>query len=393
VKVVELAGIGPSPFAGMMLADLGADVLRVAAPRRSGLGAEQQSGAVLNRGRATVTLDLKTDDDRARVMRLLDQADALIEGFRPGVMERLGLAPDRCLERNRRLVYTRITGWGQAGPDAASPGHDINYLGLAGTLSLLGRAGQPPTPPANLLGDFGGGGMFAVVGTLAALLHARATGRGQVVDASIMGGSAALASMVHALMAGGQWGARGTNVFDTGAPYYEVYRTADDGWMAVAATAPASFETLCCVLEVSVADLPPYTDRTAWPELRRRLTAAFATRSRAEWELRFAQTEACATPVLNLAEAAEHPHSTARGQFIDVGGVLQAAPEPRFSLTPTAAPTPPRHGVDAVLTALTAWGFRPQEAAEIAQRNGVDEAAPRDIQHSPPGGRLDREAR
>ena len=358
VRVLELGGIGPGPFCCMVLADLGADVIRIAAPRATGVGTRQVSGAVLNRGRVEMALDLKEEEGLQAALSLMERADVLVEGFRPGVAERLGLGPDACLGRNPGLVYVRVTGWGQSGPLAHAHGHDINYLALSGTLDMLGRAGQPPTPPINLLGDFGGGGMLAVIGALAGLRAAADSGRGQVVDASILDGSALLTSMVHAMAAGGRWRAeRGTNTFDTGAPYYDVYETADARWMAVAATSPTAFASLCSVLGMDAGETPSIPERSEWPLLRSRIAAAFRDRPQSEWVKRFEGTQSCVTPVLTVDEAVEHPHNIEHGTFVAVNGVVQAAPAPRFSESPAAPPEPLRTDRGAVAGALGRWGL------------------------------------
>lgn len=356
VRILELAGIGPGPFGCMVMADLGADIIRLAAPRPTGVGTRQVSGAVLNRSRVEASADLKTTEGRAFAQDLAARADVLVEGFRPGVAERLGIGPEVCLERNPRLVYVRATGWGQDGPLAGTHGHDINYLALAGTLNLLGRAGQPPTPPVNLLGDFGGGGMLVVIGALAGLHSAHVTGRGQVVDASILDGTALLSSMIHAMLATERWNEqRGTNVFDTGAPFYDVHETSDGSWMAVAATSVRAFEELCAGLGIE-SDAGALSAREEWPSLRAAIAAAFRSRSASEWTAVFDGSPACVTPVLSFAGALEHPHNAARGTFVTVDGVAQAAPAPRFQGSPAATPQPLAREDDALQHSLERWG-------------------------------------
>lgn len=338
LRVVELAGIGPGPFAGMMLADHGAEVIRIDRP-----DARHDPFDPLLRSRRSVVLDLKDADDRDRLRALVRTADGLIEGFRPGVMERLGIGPDILLEDNPRLVYGRMTGWGQTGPLAASAGHDINYIALAGTLAAFGREGGPPTPPINLVGDFGGGGMLLAFGMVAAMLAVRNGGSGQVVDCAMVDGSALLASMIWGFRAAGRWkDERGVNLLDTGAPFYDTYLTADDEYLAVGAIEPAFYQHLRQGLEAEgEAGLAEQSDPSAWPGQKRRIADLIRRRTRAEWVERFAERDACVTPVLGFDEAVAHPHNRARGTFIDVGGVVQPAPAPRYSATPCALPTPP----------------------------------------------------
>src|SRR4051812_2240675 len=334
LAVVELAGIGPAPFAGMLLADLGADVIRVQRPGEGSPLDQDQRFDLLNRGKRTVVADLKAQPGRDRVLSLLGDADVLIEGYRPGVAERLGVGPDAALARNPRLVYGRMTGWGQEGPLAATAGHDITYLAVTGALDAIGRAGGPPQVPLNLLGDFAGGSLYLVVGVLAALREAARTGRGQVVDAAVVDGVAHLSTLFHGLAAAGEWqDTRGTNLLDTGAPFYDVYPAADGRYLAVGALEPQFYAELVRLLEPG-DDLPGQYDRARWPELRGRIAAAFATRTQQEWAQVFEGTEACVAPVLSLAEAGTHPHLADRGTFERAGGVVQPAAAPRFSATP-----------------------------------------------------------
>ncbi|MEV8637932.1 CaiB/BaiF CoA-transferase family protein [Streptosporangium sp. NPDC051023] len=338
--VVEMAGVGPGPFAGMMLADLGADVIRVDRPGRgasvvpSGGAVARNAADVTSRGRRSVGVDLKSPDGVELVLKLVERADALIEGYRPGVMERLGLGPDECLARNGRLVYGRMTGWGQEGPLAGSAGHDINYISLSGALSAIGRAGQAPVPPLNLVGDYGGGAMLLAYGVLAGLLSAGRDGVGQVVDAAMVDGSALLMAPFYGAHAMGQWAERGTNLLDTGAPFYDVYATSDGGHVSVGPIEPQFFGLLIELL--GVADLDPrgQYDPATWPALRERLAKAFAENTRDHWEEVFGGTDACVAPVLSLAEAPAHPHNVARATFVSRDGVVQPAPAPRFSRTP-----------------------------------------------------------
>ncbi|REE94993.1 CaiB/BaiF CoA transferase family protein [Thermomonospora umbrina] len=339
VRVIELAGIGPGPFAAMLLADLGAEVVRVdrvSAALPAGSGAT--STDFTNRGKRSIAVDLKNEKGRQVVLRLVEQADALLEGFRPGVTERLGLGPDDCLAANPRLVYGRMTGWGQEGPLSQSAGHDIGYIAVTGALHAIGRAGGPPQVPLNLLGDFAGGSMYLVVGMLAALLEAKTSGRGQVVDAAIVDGTAHLTTFIHGFLAGGLWSdERGVNMLDTGAPWYDVYETADGRHVAVGAIEPQFYAEFLRRLGLEGdGDLPGQHDREGWPRLRERFAAAFKARTRDEWAEVFLPGDACVAPVLSMREAAEHPYNTARDVFVEDGGHPQPAPAPRFSRTPGA---------------------------------------------------------
>jgi alpha-methylacyl-CoA racemase len=357
VKVVELAGIGPAPFACMMLAELGAEVLRIERPG-GGLALGPPELELLNRGRRSVALDLKNPAAIEAVLQLVAGADVLVEGFRPGVAERLGLGPEACQAVNPKLVYGRMTGWGQDGPLAQSAGHDIDYLALSGALHMIGRAGGPPQVPVNLLGDFAGGSLYLVVGVLAALVEARGSGRGQVVDAAIVDGAAHLTTMIYGALAGGSWKPeRGTNLLDTGAPFYDVYETSDGEFMAVGALEPAFYAELVRLLEIEV---PDRYDLANWPELHKVLTETFARRTQAEWTELFDGTDACVSPVLR--PAADHPHLVARGTFIDHNGVRQPAPAPRFSRTPSAVTEPPARPGQHTRAALTDWGVADVEA-------------------------------
>ena len=351
VKVVELAGIGPAPFACMMLAELGAEVLRIERPG-GGLAFGPPELELLNRGRRNVALNLKDPAAIDTVLQLVAGADVLIEGFRPGVAERLGLGPDECQAVNPKLVYGRMTGWGQDGPLAQSAGHDIDYLGLSGALHLIGRAGGPPQVPLNLLGDFAGGSLYLVVGVLAAVVEARGSGRGQVVDAAVVDGAAHLTTMIHGAMAGGSWKPeRGTNLLDTGAPFYDVYETSDGEFMAVGAIEPRFYDELIRLLGI---EAPDRSDSANWPVLHELLTKTFAQRAQAEWTEIFDGTDACVSPVLR--PAADHPHLVARGTFVDKDGVRQPAPAPRFSRTPSQLGRPPAHPGQHTREALADWG-------------------------------------
>ncbi|MCK8432841.1 CoA transferase [Streptomyces sp. D2-8] len=346
VRVVELAGIGPGPFAAMLLADLGADVVRVDRPGGPGLAIDPACD-VTNRNKRSVVVDLKAPDGPDQVLDLVARADILVEGNRPGVAERLGVGPGACHARNPRLVYGRMTGWGQDGPLAQRAGHDIAYIAPTGTLGMIGRPDEPPAVPANLLGDYAGGSLYLVVGVLAALHHARATGTGQVVDAAIVDGTAHLATMIHGMLAAGGWqDRRGANLLDGGCPYYGTYETADGRYMAVGALEPQFYAEFLALLGIE-DQAAARKDVTRWGELREQVAARFKTRTRDEWTDAFDGSDACVAPVLSLREAPHHPHLAARGTFTDHGGITQPAPAPRFSATPTSVRTgPARPGAD-----------------------------------------------
>jgi alpha-methylacyl-CoA racemase len=344
IRILEIAGIGPGPFCAMMLADQGAEVIRIDRAAGHGPGVSKV-GALdyLNRSRRSIAVDLKNPEGVALVMEMIATADGLIEGFRPGVMERLGLGPDAALKRNPRLVYGRMTGWGQDGPMAQAAGHDINYIALAGALHAFGRAGERPTPPINMVGDFGGGGMLLAFGMVCALLEAKSSGAGQVVDAAMVDGSATLMMMIHALMAMGLWrDERGVNLLDTGAHFYEVYETSDGKFISLGAIEPRFYaEFLKRAGLESDPDFAKQLDNSRWPALKRRLEAHFKTRTQAQWCQAMEASDACFAPVLSLTEAPQHPHLAARGTFIDLDGVQQPAPSPRFSRTPADFPRRP----------------------------------------------------
>jgi alpha-methylacyl-CoA racemase len=357
LRVIELAGIGPGPFCAMLLADLGAEVLAVDRP-----GGPPPPG-LFARGRRRLAVDLKHPEGPGVVLDLAAAADALVEGFRPGVAERLGIGPEACLARNPRLVYGRVTGWGQEGPLAGSAGHDIDYIALAGALHPVGPADGPPVPPLNLLGDFGGGGMLLALGVVAALLEAGRSGHGQVVDAAMVDGAALLTTELHELLAAGLWNdRRGANLLDGAAPFYGVYETSDGRHLAVGALEPRFYAEL--LERVGLGDdLPDQYDQTAWPALRDRLAAVFRTRTRDDWCQLLEGTDACVAPVLSLLEAPAHPHHQARHTFIEVAGVTQPAPAPRFSRTPTAHPAAgPTTDLDQT---LAAWGLPPDRVAHL----------------------------
>jgi len=357
VKILEFEAIGPAPFAGMLLADMGADVLLVDRPGESGLGLQRaRSQDVMLRGKRSVTLDLKSPAAREAALELVSRADALIEGFRPGVMERLGLGPDVALRRNGKLVYGRMTGWGQQGPLAPRAGHDINYIALAGVLQAFGRKGQAPVPPLNLVGDFGGGGMLLGFGVVCALLEAQRSGRGQVIDAAMVDGAALLAAMFSGFLAAGAWSEeRGVNILDTGAPWYDVYETADGKYVAIGAIEDKFFAEL--LSRLGLKDLSAQHDRSGWPEMRALFQRTFKARTRAEWERVFEGSDACFAPVLNWSDARDHAHSRSRNAYVEVASVRQPAPAPRFSRTGAAVPQPPPQRGQGGRAALHDWGF------------------------------------
>jgi alpha-methylacyl-CoA racemase len=330
VRIIELAGIGPVPFAGMMLADHGADVIRVERP-----GEPARRSDPLARSRRSVTLDLKTTSGVARFRRLCSTADGLIEGFRPGVMERLGLGPDILLADRPALIYGRMTGWGQDGPYAAKAGHDINYIAISGVLGACGRTGEKPVPPLNLVGDFGAGGMMLAFGMVSALLAAKSGGKGQVIDCAMTDGAALLMALIWGLRAQGAWqDKRGVNALDGGAPFYEVYETAEGGYIALGAIEEKFYATLCNRL--GIAEDPIFNaqyDQSLWPEQKRKLTALFLTKSRGEWCELLKGADACFSPVLTMSECLEDSHNRARKTFIEIGGTIQPAPVPRYSIT------------------------------------------------------------
>jgi alpha-methylacyl-CoA racemase len=371
VRVIEIASLAPAPFGCMVLADLGADVLRVDRPDRSGRQALPPTDP-LCRSRRSIRLNLKDPAGADVLLRLTDTADVLVEAFRPGVAERLGFGPDICAARNPRLIYARMTGWGQEGPLADTAGHDIDYIAVSGSLDPIGRAGERPVPPLNLIGDFGGGGMLLAVGVLAALLERERSGLGQVVDAAMVDGSALLASFLYGLRAAGAWqDERGTNVLDGGAPFYDTYRSADGRHMAVGALEPKFYAELLTRLGLDSAGLPAQYDRSGWPRLRARFAEVFAARTQAEWMEVFAGSDACVAPVVAPGDAPAHPHNAARGTFIDVGGVTQPAPAPRFSRTPSAQPSPPvRPGTD-TSDVLAGLGFTAAEITALRDRGAA----------------------
>lgn len=372
VRVVELAGLGATPFAGMLLADMGADVVLVERPARWDPRAGMAPRNVLTRSRRSIAVDLKHPDAVEAVLRMVARADILIEGYRPGVAERLGLGPDDCLARNPALVYGRMTGWGQDGPLAQAAGHDIVYIALTGVLGQLGRPDERPPPPLNAIGDFGGGAVFCAMGVLAALLEARASGQGQVVDAAMVDGAATFTTMLHEMAAEGQWsGVRGTDLINGGAHFYEVYETADGKHVAVGAIEVEFYAELLAAIGVEDPGMASRLDRAQWPMMKERLAAAFRTRTRAEWVELLEGTDACFAPVLDLDEATQHPHNVARGTFTKVGGVTQAAPAPRFSRTPSGPARPRPDQGEHTAQVLAEVGYSEAEIQKLREMGAV----------------------
>ena len=373
ITVIELAGIGPGPFCGMMLADLGADVIRVdRAQSVQGGDPERPPADLLARGRRSIGVDLKSPDGVEVVLSLVERADALIEGFRPGVTERLGLGPDDCLARNPRLVYGRMTGWGQDGPYASTAGHDINYISLAGALDPIGRRGEAPVPPLNLVGDFGGGGLLLAFGIVAGLLEARTSGRGQVIDAAMVDGAAALMTMTHSLRAMGIWNdERGTNMLDTGAHFYDVYETADGGYVSIGSIEPQFYAELLRLTGLEGEDLPWQHDRAQWPALKERLAGIFRTKTRDEWCEIMEGTDVCFAPVLTIPEAVAHPHNVHRGTFVEVAGIPQPGPAPRFSRTEAAIARPPAHAGQHTDEILAEAGVDADRIAKLRETGAI----------------------
>ncbi|MEI8263601.1 MAG: CaiB/BaiF CoA-transferase family protein [Actinomycetes bacterium] len=371
IKVIELAGIGPSPYACMLLADAGADILRLDRP-----GAAMPPGApkweLLNRSRPSIGIDLKNPDAIALALELIGDADVVIEGYRPGVAERLGLGPDDCLAVNPKIVYGRMTGWGQEGPLAERAGHDINYIAIAGALWPIGRSDEIPTLPLNLVGDFGGGGMMLAFGVVSALLSARLTGRGQVVDASMVDGAASMMTMTYGFNVAGLWEwERGVNMLDTGAHFYEVYETKDDKYFAVGAIERKFYAELLEGLGLSGEELPDQMDRTGWPGLKVRFAEIFKTKTRDEWTEIFDGTDACATPVLSPIETFHHPHMEQRSTFVEIDGVMQPAPAPRFSATPSAISRGASLPCSDTDEGLLSWGVDPERLQTLRDAGAI----------------------
>ena len=367
LKVIEIAGIGPGPFCATVLADMGAEVIRVDRPQAAAAAEPSKPPPdPLLRNRRSIAIDLKHPDGVETLLGLVEHADALIEGFRPGVMERLGVGPDVCLERNPRLVFGRMTGFGQEGPLAGAAGHDINYIALGGALEGIGRRGGPPVPPLNLIGDFGGGGMLLAFGVVAAIVERDRSGPGQVVDAAMVDGAALLMSMSWGMRHTGVLSEeRGTNLLDTGAHFYDVYQTADGKYVSIGSIEPQFYAELLECSGLGGQDLSPQMDRAKWPEMKERVAAVFKTKTRDEWCKIMEGTDVCFAPVLSLAEAPEHPHNKLRKTFIDVAGVKQPAPAPRFSRTPADPPVPGAHPGQHTTDVLADWGFGSERITEL----------------------------
>jgi alpha-methylacyl-CoA racemase len=379
IRVVEFAGIGPAPMCAMLLADLGAEVIAIERLEPAGTGIPRpREFDVCRRSRRSIAIDLKTAEGVACALDLIARADAVIEGFRPGVMERLGLGPGACCERNPRLVYGRLTGWGQDGPLAEAAGHDLNYVAITGALAQIGRdAGQPPAIPLNLIGDYGGGGMLLAFGLVCALLEATRSGKGQVVDAAMIDGAATLMSAIYGLAAAGiHLPPRGSNVLDGGAPFYNVYQCADGEWVTVAAIEPKFRDVLLHGLGFASAEFPDPDDRAQWPQGRQLMAERFAQRSRDEWCDLLLGSDACFAPMLGCGEAPAFAQNRAREVFVDVAGVVQPAPSPRFSRTAAGPPTPPEEPGASTHAVLAAWGFAPEQISALAARSIIP---------SPPG--------
>ena len=368
-RIIEIAGIGPGPFAAMMLADMGAEVIRVErAQNVRGPAPSTPHGDVSLRGRRNVALDLKHPDGAATLLDLVEKADALIEGFRPGVMERLGVGPDECLARNPKLVFGRMTGWGQDGPYAMSAGHDINYISLAGALAHFGRQGEAPVPPLNMVGDFGGGGMFLAYGVVCALLEAQRSGAGQVVDTAMVDGTAMLMAMFWSMKAGGMFDEdnRGTNLLDTGAHFYDAFRCADGKYVSIGSIEPQFYAELLSITGLSDdAEFGRQMDKQMWPHLKTRLAQVFETKTRDEWCTLMEHTDVCFAPVLTMSEAAQHPHNVARGTFVDIAGVRQPSPAPRFSRTKAEIDGLPAHPGQHTKQVLADWGIPAQRIDDV----------------------------
>jgi alpha-methylacyl-CoA racemase len=379
VKIIELAGIGPAPFCAMLFADMGAEVVRVDRAANVGTDTDRDGNDarfnLLLRGRRNIAVDLKTKAGQDAVLRLIDQADALIEGFRPGVMERLGLAPDICLKRNPKLVYGRMTGWGQDGPIAHIAGHDINYIALSGALAAIGEAGRAPVPPLNLIGDFGGGALYLAMGVLAGVLNARASGKGQVIDCSMVEGAASLMTSMYGALASGAWiEERGRNRTDGGSHFYHVYETKDGEFITVGSIEPQFYRLLLTHTGLEGTDLPEQADRAQWPAMQERFAKIFEQKTRAEWVAIMQQTDICFAPVLTMSEAIEHEHNRRRASFVEVDGIAQPAPAPRFLGTPTSVQSSPARAGEHTDAILRDWGFSAAEIAALQANRAVRSA-------------------
>jgi alpha-methylacyl-CoA racemase len=376
-KIVEFAGIGPAPMCAMLLADMGADVLRIDRAEDAALGvALETKYSLLSRGRKSVAIDLKKPEGVAAAMKLIEKADALLEGFRPQVMERLGLGPDECLKRNPRLIYGRMTGWGQEGPLAHAAGHDINYIALSGVLASIGRRGEAPVPPLNLVGDFGGGGLYLALGVVAGLLEAQKSGKGQVVDSAMVDGAASLLTAIYGMHASGMWSEkRGENILDTGAHFYDVYETKDGQYVSIGSIEAKFYAELLKRSGLEGQEMPRQMDRKAWPDLKEKFSALFKAKTRDEWCKIMEGSDICFAPVLSMAEAPIHPHNQQRGTFVEVEGVVQPGPAPRFSRTPSKIQRPPAKPGEHTEEALREWGF---SAADLDKLRGSGAIGVRD---------------
>jgi alpha-methylacyl-CoA racemase len=362
LRVIEIEGLGPAPFCGMMLADMGAEVISVGRASSDAPRVDRIS----ERGKRSIALNLKHPEGVEALLAMVARADVLIEGFRPGVAERLGFGPETCHAHNPRLVYGRMTGWGQTGPMAAAAGHDINYIALSGALHAIGRAGEKPVPPLNLVGDFGGGGMFLAFGVMCAVFEAQRSGKGQVVDASMVEGAATLMHMMYAMKASGAWrDERGVNILDTGAHFYDTYETADGKYVALGSIEPQFYALLLQHAGLDAAQFTPQNDAAQWPAMRERLTAVMRSKTRDEWCALMEGTDVCFAPVLSMGEAPSHPHNRARGSFVDIEGVTQAAPAPRFSRTAPATPAPARPAGSDTDNALRDAGYSDERIAQL----------------------------
>ena len=371
-RIIEIAGIGPGPFCAMLLSDLGAEVIRV--DRASTVADELPdlpSLDLLNRGRRSIGINLKDPEGVETVLKLIESSDALIEGFRPGVAERLGIGPEDCLTRNPKLIYGRMTGWGQYGSYSSMAGHDINYIALSGVLGMIGRKDEKPVPPVNLIGDFGGGGMILALGICAALVEVASSGKGQVIDAAMTDGSALLSTMVHSFKAMGIWGDRGTNLLDTGAPFYDVFECSDGKFISIGSIEPQFYSELLRITGLDQQENPKQMDRQSWDEMKSKIASAIKSKSREEWENLMEGTDVCFAPVLTIDEAYDHPHNLERDTFIEVAGVKQPAPAPRFSRTPASITSPPPHPGEHTEEILLDSGFTISEISSLREQNVI----------------------
>ncbi len=375
-RIIELAGIGPGPMCAMLLSDMGADVLRIDRTADAGLGiAMDTKYALLNRGRRSVALDLKKPEAIEAMLKLVEKADGLIEGFRPGVTERLGLGPDVCLKRNPRLVYGRMTGWGQEGPLAHAAGHDINYIALSGALHSIGRRGEAPVPPLNLVGDFGGGALYLALGMVAGLLETQKSGKGQIVDAAMVDGAASLMTAIYGIHGSGRWtDNRGDNILDTGAHYYDVYETKDGKYISIGSIESKFYDELLELSGLKKEELARQNDRDAWPAMKQKVAAIFKTKTRDEWCKVMEGSDVCFAPVLSMTEAPKHPHNRHRGTFIEDDGVIQPGPAPRFSRTPSKIQRPPAQPGEHTEEALRDWGFSAPELERLRKAAAIVQA-------------------